>query len=158
VFLCWLLLAYLLSRHSHSLVNWQMLAFLLLLSAGFMLRGGFLIYSPRELEAQPRERASLALREVTSPGDYVLTCTPSVVFLAEREVANFCGSDIPEFESSEAFIIWMKAQHFYAIYLDSASPGVLINMVREQKDQALIQVFGTETGESSIFLVDRNQE
>jgi len=133
------------------------MAMLLLLSAGFMLRGGFLIYTPRELADQPRESASLALREVTEPGDFVLTCTPSVVFLAERQVANFCGSDIPEFDSSEDFIAWMQAQHFDAIYLDSASPEILITMVQDQKGKALNQVFGTFTGEASIFLIESDQ-
>jgi hypothetical protein len=155
VLICWLLLAFLLSQRSERLANWEFMAMLLLLGAGFMLRGGFLIYSPRELSDQPRERASLALREVTEPDDYVLTCTPSVVFLAERQVANFCSSDIPEFDSSEDFIIWMEAQDFYAIYLDSASPGVLIDMVQDQKGKALRQTFGTETGEASIFVINR---
>jgi hypothetical protein len=157
VFLCWLLLAFLISQRSERLANWQFMAMLLLLSAGFMLRGGFLIFTPRGLADQPRERASLALREVTDPDDFVLTCTPSVVFLAERQVANFCGSDIPEFGSSEDFITWMEAQHFYAIYLDSGSPELLIMMVRDQKGKALNQVFGTETGEASIFLLDRDR-
>jgi hypothetical protein len=80
-----------------------------------------------------------------------------VVFLAERQVANFCGSDIPEFGSSEDFITWMEDQHFYAIYLDSGSPELLIMMVRDQKGKALNQVFGTETGEASIFLLDRDR-
>ncbi len=153
VFLCWLLLAYLLSRRSDSLANWQPMALLLLFSAGLMLRGGFLIYAPRNLAERPREQASLALREVTAPEDYVLTCTPSVVFLAERQVANFCGSDIPEFQTSQDFILWMQAQHFSAIYLDSASPGFFIELVRDQTGRALTQVFGTESGEASIFLV-----
>lgn len=158
VFLCWLLLVYLLARRSEHLANWEYMAMLLLLGAGLMLRGGgFLFYSPRHLSEQPREQASLALREVTEPDDYVLTCTPSVVFLAERQVANFCGSDIPEFSTSEDFILWMEAQDFYAIYLDKASPGFFIELVRDQQDQALVQVFGTETGEASIFLVDRNR-
>lgn len=155
VFLCWLLLVYLLARWSEHIVHWEYMAMLLLLSAGLMLRGGgFLIFSPRNLSELPRERASLALREVTEPDDYVLTCTPSVVFLADRQVANFCGSDIPEFASSEDFIIWMEAQHFYAIYLDGASPGVLINLVQDQKGKALRQTFGTETGEASIFVIN----
>jgi hypothetical protein len=155
VFLCWLLLAFILSRRSEHLPGWQSLALLLLLSGGFMLRGNFLIYEPRELGSEPRESAALVLREVTEPGDYVLTCTPSVVFLAERQVANFCGGDIPEFTSSEEFITWMEAQQFYVIYLDSGSPGVLIDMVRDQKGKALSQVFGTETGEASIFILER---
>ena len=131
------------------------MALLLLLSAGLMLRGGFLVYETRELGSEPRERASLALREFTEPGDFVLTCTPSVVFLAERQVANFCGSDIPEFASSDDFITWMEAQKFFAVYLDSDSPGIFIELVRDQKGKSLRQVFGTETGESSIFILDQ---
>ena len=157
VFMCWLLLAFLLSKRSESLVNWQYLALLLLLSAGFMLRGGFLIFEPRELGSETREAASLALREVTQPGDYVLTCTPSVVFLAERQVANFCGSDIPEFDSSVDFILWMKAQHFYTIYLDRESPPFFIDLVRDQNGKALIQVFSPGDGESAIFIIDRDR-
>ena len=155
VFLCWLLLSYLLSKRLARLPNWESLALLLLLSAGLMLRGGFLIYETRELGSEPRESASLALREFTEPWDYVLTCTPSVVFLAERQVANFCGSDIPEFASSEDFITWMEAQNFFAIYLDSDSPGIFIELVRDQKGKSLRQVFGVETGESSIFILER---
>ena len=155
VFLCWLLLSYLLSKRLARLPSWESLALLLLLSAGLMLRGGFLIYETRELGSEPRESASLALREFTEPGDYVLTCTPSVVFLAERQVANFCGSDIPEFASSEDFITWMEAQNFFAIYLDSDSPGIFIELVRDQKGKSLRQVFGVETGESSIFIIDQ---
>ena len=155
VFLCWLLLAYLLASRSERLIHWEYMAMLLLLSAGLMLRGGgFLIYSPRNLTELPRERASLALREVTEPDDYVLTCTPSVVFLAERQVANFCGSDIPQFDSSEDFIVWMEAQHFFTVYLDSASPNVLIDMVQEQEGKALRQTFTTEAGEASIFVIN----
>ena len=122
-----------------------------------MLRGGFLIYEPRELASQPSEQLSLALREVTAPEDFVLTCTPSVVFLADRQVANICGSDIPEFDSSEDFIIWMEAQHFYTIHLDRAFPSDLIEMVQDQTGKALNQVFESDTGESSIYLLDRNR-
>jgi hypothetical protein len=157
VFLCWLLLVFVLSRNADKLIHWQSMAMLLLLSAGFLLSGGFRIYTPRNLEQQPRESASIALRKFTEQGDFVLTCTSSVVFMAERQVANFCSSDIPEFEDSEEFITWMRAQEFNAIYLDSASSGTLIEMVLDQKGRALKQVFGTETGQSSIFLLETNQ-
>lgn len=158
VALCWLMLAYLLSRRSETLINWRYLALLLLLSAGLMLRGGgFLIYEPRELGGEPRERASLALREVTEPDDFVLTCTPSVVFLADRQVANLCGSDIPEFDSSEDFILWMEAQHFYVIYLESDYPSYFVDLVQDQIAKALEVVYDTGDGEGAILRLSQGR-
>ena len=153
VYLCWLCLAYLFSRRSEKYRHWQVMAMLLLLVAGYFLRTGVLIFQPRQLGEEPGERAALILRETTEPGDAVLTCTPSVVFLADREVANFCSSDIPEFESSEAYIDWVRAQDFRAIYLDRAAPKVMRDLTLAQRDIALDQVFGTEDGEAYIFLV-----
>lgn len=153
VYLCWLCFAYLMSRHSGNFHGWQGMAMVLLLAAAYLLRTGLYVYQPRVLGEEPGEKAALVLRETTQPGDAVLTCTPSVVFLADREVANFCSADIPEFESSEDFIAWIRAQGFDAIYLDRAAPDVLRDLSLAQRDQALDQVFGTVEGEAYIFLV-----
>jgi len=154
VFLCWLLLAYLLSRGSTAYPHWEYQAMLLLLAASLLLRTGILIYEPRSLGEEIQEKASLALREVTQPGDDVLTCTPSVVFLADRQVANFCGADIPNFESSEAFITWMEAQDFEAIYLDRAVPPVLKDLILDQRGRALTQVFVDQNEDVYIYKLD----
>ena len=129
---------------------------LLLLAASLLLRTGILIYEPRSLGEEIQEKASLALREVTQPGDDVLTCTPSVVFLADRQVANLCGADIPNFESSEAFIAWMEAQDFEAIYLDRAVPPVLKDLILDQRGRALTQVFGDQNEEVYIYRLNRD--
>lgn len=154
VTLCWLLLAYLLSKRSDKFPGWEYMAMLLLLAAAYLLRTGELVFTPRRLGKEPGEEAALALREVTDPGDTILTCIPSVVFLAERQVANFCGADIPDFESSEAFIEWMQAQNFDAIFLDRASPAVLSEMAFEQRGAALTQIYASEGGEAYIFLLN----
>jgi len=154
VYLSWLLLVYLLSKRSKKYPQWQYMAMLLLLVSGYFLRTGVIVFTPRQLGQEPGEQAALILREVTEPGDSVLTCTPSVVFLADREVANFCGADIPEFESSEAFIEWVRAQGFEAIYFDSAAPDVLRDLSLDQRDKALRQAFGTYDGDAYIFLVE----
>lgn len=153
-FLGWLLLSFLLARRSEKLPHWQSMALLLLLAVGFMLHGDFLIYQPRTLGEDYREEASLALREVTEPEDYVLTGTPSVVFMAERQVANFSAADIPEFESSDAFIEWMAVQDFVAIYLDGEAPQLLWELTFDQVDKALTQVYASEGGEAYIFLLE----
>lgn len=153
VFLCWLLLAYILSRRAEDYSGWGYMAMLLLLASSYLLRTGEIIFSPRTLGEEPREQAALALREVTMPGDSVLTCTPSVVFLAGREVANFCGADIPEFNDSDAFIEWMRGQSFDAIYLDKISPSIFQELVLDQRGKALQQVFMSEGSEAYIFLL-----
>jgi hypothetical protein len=155
VFLCWLLLAYLLAKRSTKYPDWQYMAILLLLAAGILMTGSFLIYSPRVLGEQTQEKASLVLREFTDPDDYVLTCTPSVVFLADRNVANFCSANIPEFQTSEDFITWMTAQDFDAIYLDSASPTVLRDLSIEQRGKALRQVYSSDEWDAYIFLLNK---
>jgi len=154
VFLCWLLLAFLLSKRSERYPNWQSMAMLLLLASGLMLRTGILIFTPRVLGEDPREAASLVLREVTEPNDYVLTCTPSVVFLADRQVANFCSADIPDFETSEAFGEWMQAQNFKAIYLDQAAPTVLVDLCFDQRFKTLTWIYSSKGGEASIFVLN----
>jgi hypothetical protein len=154
VSLGWLLLAFLLARKSTKLPQWMSMALLLLLAAGFMLRGDFQVYVPRTLGEDFREEASLVLRDVTEPGDYVLTVTPSVVFMAEREVANFSGADIPEFESSTAFVDWMAAQDFAAIYLDGEAPSELWELSLDQAGKALTQVYVSDGGKAYIFLLD----
>lgn len=154
VFLCWLLLAYLLSKRSDRFPGWQYMAMLLLLASAYLLRTGEIIFRPRSLGEEPQEEAALTLREVTEPGDTVLTCTPSVVFLADRQVANFCGADIPEFETSEAFIKWMQAQGFDAVYLDRAAPSVLTELAFDQRGQALKQVYASEGGGAFILLLN----
>jgi len=155
VSLCWLLLVFLISKQSEQYPNWQSMAMLLLLASGLLLRTGILIFTPRVLGEEPREAASLVLREVTEPGDYVLTCTPSVVFLANRQVANFCSVDIPEFESSEAFIEWMKAQNFNAIYLDQAAPTILYDLCFDSRGKWLTWIYSSKGGEASIFIVNQ---
>ncbi len=154
IFLCWLLLAHLLSRRSAENPQWQYLAMLLLFSGGILLKGAFLIYTPRVLGQEPREQASLALREVTRPDDYVLTCTPSVVFLADRQVANFCSANIPVFESSTQFIDWMAVQDFKAIYLERIGPALLWDLTFDQIGVSLTQVFVSDGEEAYIFLLD----
>jgi len=154
VYLCWLLLAYLLSQRSKKYQHWQLMAMLLLLSSALLLRTGVIVFQPRVLGEETQESAALVLREVTQPGDDVLTCTPSVVFLADRNVANFCGADIPEFDSSEDFIEWMRAQGFEAIYLDRAAPEVFRDLTLEQRRKSLTQVFSNKDGEAYIFLLN----
>jgi hypothetical protein len=153
VFLCWLLLAYLLATRGDKTPGWQNMAMLLLLASAYLLRTGEIIYEPRTLGVDPREAAALALRDVTDPDDTVLTCTPSVVFLADRPLANFCGADIPEFDNSDAFIDWMRGQSFDAIYLDQASPIVLKELVLDQSGNALQQVFRSGDHEAFIYLL-----
>jgi len=153
VFLCWLLLAALLAKRADRIPNWQAMTMLLLFAGGLILRGSFLIFSPRILGSEPREASSLVLREVTEPEDFILTCTPSVVFLADRQVANFCGADIPEFESSDEFIVWMAVQDFRAIYLDQEAPQLLWDLSFDQVGTALKQVYKSEDGSANIFLL-----
>ena len=157
VFLCWLLLAYLMSGASDKFPGWQPMAMLLLLAGAYLLRTGELIFSPRQLGEEPREAAALALQELTDPDAKVLTCTSSVVFLANREVANFCGADIPEFSSSGEFIDWMETQDFTAIYLDSASPAVLSELAFDQRGKALTQVYASDGGEAIILVLSAAQ-
>jgi hypothetical protein len=154
IFLCWLLLSYLLARRSEQLPRWQWMSMLLLLAAGLVLRGDFRIYTPRILGQDYREAASLALREVTDPGDLVLTNTASVVFMADRQVANFSGSDIPEFESSDAFIEWMALQDFVAIYLDPGAPDLLWELAMDQTGEALELVYADESAPAYILLLE----
>ncbi len=153
VILCWLLLTFLLSKRSQAFPGWQYMAMLLLLASAYLLRTGEIIFSPRSLGVEPQEQAALKLREVTGPGDQILTCTPSVVFLADREVANFCGADIPDFETSQAFIDWMRAQDFKAVYVDRAAPSILSQLAFDQRGQALTQVYASEGGEAYILLL-----
>ena len=157
IFLCWLLLAYLLSIRNPTYPHWQQLALLLLFAGGLTLRGVFLIYQPRVLGEEPFEQASLVLREVTEPGDYVLTCTPSVVFMADRQVANFCSPNIPDFESSDAFIEWMVVQDFYAIFLDNSSPTYFGDLSFDQVGESLTQVYASRGGEAYIFMVNQQE-
>ncbi|MEA3325856.1 MAG: hypothetical protein U9R53_00870 [Chloroflexota bacterium] len=154
VFLAWLILAILLAKRSKPYPNWQPMAMILLLASAFLLRMSMPIYEPRVLGQDPQEQASLILREVTEPGDIVLTCTPSVVFLADREVANFCSADIPKFDTSEAFEEWFQAQDFKAIYLDHTSPDVLVNLSFDQRGKLLTWIFSSKGGEASIFILN----
>jgi len=154
VFISWLAFSFLLARKKAKVPNWQSIALLLLLAAGFMLKGDFQIYEPRILGEDFREEASLILRDVTESGDYILTGTPSVVFMAEREVANFSGADIPKFDSSDTFIDWMAAQDFTAIYLDGEAPSELWKLSLDQVGKALTQVYASEGGEAYIYLLD----
>jgi len=154
VFLIWLVLAILLAKRSESYPNWGDLAMMLLFAAALLLRMNTPVFEPRVLGQDPQEQASLILREETEPGDIVLTCTPSVVFLADRQVANFCGADIPEFESSDAFGEWIIAQNIQAIYLDHASPDVFVDLCFDQRFKTITWIFSTKDGEASIFIVD----
>ena len=74
--------------------------------------------------------------------------------MAERQVANYSSSDIPEFDSSDAFIEWMAVQNFTAIYLDGEAPGELWELSLDQVGGALTQVYASEGGEAYIFLLD----
>ena len=112
-------------------------------------------FTHRKLGEDPREAASLVLRDVTEPGDYVLTCTPSVVFLADRQVANFCSADIPEFETSEAFVEWMQAQNLKVIYLDQAAPAILYDLCFDSRGKWLTWIYSSKGGEASIFIVNQ---
>jgi len=154
VYLGWLVLSLLLAKKARELPNWQSMAMLLLLAVGFMLKVDYLIYEPRVLGEDYREQASLVLREVTDPNSQVLTGTPSVVFMAEREVANISAADIPEFESSDEFIQWMAVQDFEAIYLDREAPGFFWDLIFEQVGKALTQVWASDDGEAYIFLLN----
>ena len=156
VILFWLVLSLLLSRQEEKYPNWQSMAMLLLLAAGFMLKTDYRIYSPRVLGQDYRERASLELRAVTEPGSSVLTGTSSVVLMADREVANFSSSDIPEFESSEDFIDWMAVQDFSAVYLDQEAPQILWDLVFDQEGQSLTLVWEDEANAAYIFLLESN--
>jgi hypothetical protein len=154
IYLGWLVLSLLLAKKARELPNWQSMAMLLLLAVGFMLKVDYLIYEPRVLGEDYREQASLVLREVTDPNSQVLTGTPSVVFMAEREVANISAADIPEFESSDEFIQWMAVQDFEAIYLDREAPGFFWDLIFELLGKALTQVWASDDGEAYIFLLN----
>ena len=156
VFLSWLILTYLISQKTTNSFQREDLAFLLLLAAGLTLRGVFLIYQPRILGQEPLEQASLKLRELTDPDDFILTCTPSAVFMAEREVANFCSANIPVFETSDDFIDWMVVQDFYAIFLDNRQPSYLSELSFDQVGKSLTQSFSSVEGDVHIFLIDQN--
>jgi len=155
IYLGWLLFAFLLSKRSKQYPNWQAMAMLLLLAVGFMLKADFLIYHPRVLGEENREKASLILREITAPEDYVLTGTPSVVIMAERQVANFSSTDIPDFDSSEDFIDWMLVQDFQVVYLDGEAPPYFWNLIAQQDGRALTEVWASEDGEAYIYLMDQ---
>lgn len=154
IYLSWLVLSWLLARQKDKFPSWQSMAMLLLLAAGFMLKADYLTYEPRVLGEDYREAASLVLREVTEPDSAVLTGTPSVVIMSEREVANFSSGDIPEFESSEDFIQWMSVQGFEAIYLDREAPSLLWNLTFDQVGKALTQVWASEDENAYIFLLN----
>lgn len=156
IYLSWLVFSLLLEKRKESYPNWQTMAMLLLLAAGFMLKVDYQIYAPRVLGEDYRERASLELRSLTEPGEYVLTGTPSVVLMADRTVANFSSGDIPEFESSGAFIDWMTVQGFSAVYLDQEAPPVLWDLVFDQEGQALTLVWADEDNGAYIFLLEAN--
>ncbi len=154
VFLIWLVLASILAKQSETHSNWRDMALMLLLTAALLLRMNTPVYEPRVLGQDPQEQASLILKEETKPGDIVLTCTPSVVFLADRQVANFCSGDIPEFESSDVFGEWILAQNISAIYLDHASPDVFVDLCFDQRFKTLTWIHSSKGGESSIFIVN----
>lgn len=154
VYLLWMVLSILLSKQNEKVPNWKSMALLLLLAAGLMLKVDYRIYSPRSLGADYREQASLALREATESDAIVLTGTPSVVLMADREVANFSSSDIPEFDSSDDFIEWMAVQGFTAVYLDSEAPQILWDLVFDQDGKALRVVWADEADEAYIFLLN----
>lgn len=155
IYLGWLLLSYLLSKRSKGYPNWQGMALLLLLAVGFMLKVDFLIYQPRLLGEDYREQASLVLREISDPDDQILTGTPSVVIMAERQVANFSSTDIPEFGSSEDFIQWMIVQDFDIIYFDWEAPPYFWNLISEQIGKALTQVWASPGVEAYIYIIDQ---
>jgi hypothetical protein len=154
LFLGWWILTLLLARQKEKYPNWKSMAMLLLLAVGFMLKVDYQLFAPRVFGQDYREQASLELRSVTDPGEYVLTGTPSVVLMAEREVANFSSGDIPEFDNSEAFIEWMTVQDFRAVYLDREAPPVLWDLVFDQEGQALNLVWSDEDDEAYIFRVE----
>ncbi|QRN82415.1 hypothetical protein JR338_08225 [Chloroflexota bacterium] len=154
VYLFWFILSLLLMKRKEKYPNWKSMAMLLLLVAGFMLKADYRIYSPRVLGQDYRERASLELRAVTEPNSIVLTGTSSVVLMADREVANFSASDIPEFESSGDFIEWMTVQDFSAIYLDEEAPRILWDLVLDQEGKALSLVWSDDANEAHIYLLN----
>ena len=153
VYLFWLTLSVLLMKQEERYPNWKSMAMLLLLVAGFMLKADYRIYSPRVLGEDYRERASLELRAVTEPDSFVLTGTSSVVLMADREVANFSSSDIPEFESSDDFIDWMTVQGFSTVYLDQEAPLILWDLVFDQEGKALYLVWSDDVNEAYIFVI-----
>lgn len=151
VYLFWLVLTLLLARSEDKYSNWKSMALLLLLTAGFMLKTDYRIYSPRVLGQDYREQATLVLREVTAADSIVLTGTPSVVLMADREVANFSSGDIPEFQTSDEFIEWMVVQEFSAIYLDKEAPRILWDLVFDQEGRALSLVWSDDANEAYIY-------
>ena len=153
VYLIWLALSFQLSRKEQELPHWKSMAMLMLFTVGFLLRVNYPDYNPRTLGEDYREQASLVLREVTEPGSFILTGTPSVVIMAEREVANFSGSDIPEFDSSDDFINWMTVQDFKTIYLDGEAPQELWEFTFMEIDDDLEQVWASEDGGAFILNV-----
>ena len=153
VYLFWLILSVLFTKQEEKYPNWKSMAMLLLLVAGFMLKADYRIYSPRVLGEDYRERASLELRAVTEPDSFVLTGTSSVVLMADREVANFSSSDIPEFESSDDFIDWMTVQGFSTVYLDQEAPLILWDLVFDQEGKALSLVWSDDVNEAYIFVI-----
>ena len=157
VFLIWIVLASIMAKGSETYPNWGDMAMMLLFAAALLLRVNTPVLEPRVLGQDPQEQASLILRDETEPGDIVLTCTPSVVFLADRQVANFCSADIPEFESSDAFGEWILAQDVSAIYLDHASPDVFVDLCYDQRFKTLTWIFSTKGGEAAIFVVNKGQ-
>jgi len=150
----WLVLTYLLAKKSTKLPNWKSMSLLLLLVMGLMMKVDYLLFEPRILGEDVREEASLVLRTVTDPRTKVLTGTPSVVIMADREVANFSAADIPEFESSEDFIRWMSVQNFTAIYLDWEAPRILWDLTLEQVDNNFVNVWSSSSNDAQIFLLN----
>ena len=95
----------------------------------------------------------MELRAITEPDSFVLTGTSSVVLMADREVANFSSSDIPEFESSDDFIDWMTVQGFSTVYLDQEAPQILWDLVFDQEGKALSLVWSDDVNEAYIFVI-----
>ena len=145
---------YLLRNHREFARNWLTNALWVLLALVLIIRGG---YPSPELPAYGNtdlERSVYFLQEELSPGSRVLAGAPAAIWAARMRYSGINSFDIPEFENEDAFLAWMRASEFQAVYVDQYFPPTFRTMVENLAGEGLREGYTTPERDIVIYFLN----
>jgi hypothetical protein len=158
IFIFGLGLAYILWRRINDFSVWRAQTFWIILAATLIMRGG---YPSPELPVYGRsdvEKSVYVLQDSFAKESAVLAGSPAMVWAARMTYYGINSYDIPEFDSTEAFLDWMLVQEIDAVYIDSHFPDTYADLVQALSGEALTEVYATPERDILIYRIEESRD
>ncbi len=138
--------------------GWSALApALVLLAAGFVLRGNFPSPVIPSWGQEAKERAVLFMVDTLEPGAKVAAGSPGVVWAARMTYSGLASPDVPREKDPQAFLDWMLRQGVQAVYVDHSlynTNPLIWSLIEARLGAGFERVFTADRGDIQVLLLD----